>query len=211
MSLLVIDGLTGTGKSSVLTALISRLKTLQASYRVIYEEETFGELMDEIRAGVPENFCWRLKAVLNKLSELQTDWVILERFYLSYYALVPEWARYSEFDQQLNKLGAQLVLLTYPPERVAQRALYRYERQGWAEGYIDLYGSEAATLEALQTSLKQREKAFELSQLPKLKIDTSASDWTAYAELIQNWVSSPRMRTPLKRSSFRAHQNGSTF
>lgn len=189
MPLLVIEGLTGAGKSSVLAALSEGLQARDASCSIIYEEETFGELMDELnQPEPPADLLWRLKSVLAGLPEQTSDWIILERFHLSYYALLPEWERYREIDQQLVSLGARLVLLSYPPERVSERALYRHERVGWSEGYIALYGSEQAALEALQTSLSQREQAFSLSQLPKLRLDTSDRDWPAYAEHIRRWA-----------------------
>ena len=189
MPLLVIEGLTGAGKSSVLTALSEGLQARNASCSIIYEEETFGELMDELnQPEPPADLLWRLNAVLAGLSALTSDWVILERFHLSYYALLPEWERYRVIDQQLVSLSARLVLLSYPPEMVSERALYRHEREGWSEGYIALYGSEQAALEALQTSLIQREQAFNLSQLPKLRLDTSAADWKQTAVELMRWV-----------------------
>lgn len=192
MPIVILEGLTGAGKSSTLEALQAALQARGHNHKIIYEEETFGELMDELANGVEDSaLCHRLEAVLAGLSQ-GPELVILERFHPSYFALRPEWELYEAIDQRLDELGAQLVLLTYPPEKVVSRALYRNEREseGWSQGFIDLYGSEAAALSALSSSLRLRTEAVHMSALPLLTIDTSSMDWAGTANAILDWAQS---------------------
>jgi hypothetical protein len=63
---LVLEGLTGTGKTQTLAAL-RRLRALPAAF--VPEEETFGDLMDEIDSGAapPEFLVRRLVAACERL------------------------------------------------------------------------------------------------------------------------------------------------
>lgn len=194
MPLVILEGLTGAGKSSTLAALVQQLQAQSAELQIVYEEETFGELMAEM-AIRKENPCHRLQTIL---ARLQTDtagaqpkkWLLLERFHPSYYALLPDWSLYQAIDQQLAALGARLVLLGYPAEALASRALYRMEREaeGWSQGFLALYGSEALALAALETSRCQRIEACQLSALTCLEIDTSQQIWDVYATRILDWA-----------------------
>lgn len=189
MRLLLLEGLTGAGKSSTLASLQRRLRSAGAACAIFYEEATFGELMDELAAGVSgPQLCWRLETVLAMLPPPGVDWVILERFHPSYYALHPQWELYAGIDARLAQLGARLVLLDYPDDRLAERALYRHERSGWSDGWLQRAGSETAALAELGASLQARREAAARSRLPVLRLDTSARDWEQAAAAIQAWV-----------------------
>lgn len=92
---LIIDGVSGAGKSQTLAALKSQLEPVPPG-TFISEEETLGEFMGE---ELPRNDltgrekCWRLDAVMQKIEaagrENQPFWII-ERFHPTYYALMPE-------------------------------------------------------------------------------------------------------------------------
>lgn len=197
MPILILEGLTGAGKSSTLAALAQQLAAAGASCRIVYEEESFGELMDELADpqsatdGHP-GLCRRLEVILGELEAPVSPmpaWVILERFHPSYYALLPEWERYAAIDARLAALGAKLVLLGYPEDLIRTRALYRGEREaeGWSTGFIALYGSEQAALDALISSWRLRAEACERSAMPCLRLDTSDRDWDATAAAIRVW------------------------
>jgi thymidylate kinase len=183
---LLIEGVCGTGKSSLIAALERRVKAEGLPCQVISEEETFGELMDELQAPSPDwPLCQRLDNVLNSLPHrmIPDGWVILERFHPSYYAQIPELERYTAYDQRLAEWGFQLVLLDLPDQALAARSLYRYEREaeGWIEGNLSFYGSEALALQAFQTSQQRRRDYAQLSQMPVQRLDTSSQNWDALA------------------------------
>ncbi len=185
---LLIEGVCGTGKSSLIAALQARAEAEGLPCQVISEEETFGELMEELQAPSPDwHLCQRLDTLLESLpSRMNPDgWVILERFHPSYYAQIPEFERYTVYDQTLAEWGFQLVLLDLPDQALATRSLYRYEREaeGWITGNISFYGSEALALQAFQTSQQRRRDYAQLSQMPVQRLDTSSQNWKALAAL----------------------------
>lgn len=183
---LLIEGVCGTGKSSLIAALEQRAKAEGLPCQVFSEEETFGELMDELQAPPPDwSLCQRLDALLKSLpSRMNANgWVILERFHPSYYAQIPEVERYTAYDQRLAEWGFQLVLLDLPDQALKARSLYRYEREaeGWIAGNLSFYGSEAEAMAAFQLSQQRRRDYARLSQMPVLQLDTSAQNWATLA------------------------------
>jgi len=95
---LVVDGVTGAGKSSVLRALRSLLdaSTHGPLTEFIYEDDTLGDIMDQVRD--PD---WRkapsfeaLEAVVTRvekaLAAVPSRRFVLERFHLTAYALHPD-------------------------------------------------------------------------------------------------------------------------
>ncbi|HEY9841586.1 MAG: hypothetical protein ACAI44_08975 [Candidatus Sericytochromatia bacterium] len=192
MSLLILEGLTGAGKSSTLAELKTLIEASGQRLKIFYEEESFGELMEElaVAGGTFAGLCHRLEEILERLPELSADWVILERFHPSYYALCPDWELYRQIDDRLAQLQTRLVLLSYPEALAHARALYRSEREaeGWSAGFIARYGSETLALDALHSSLRLRAEAVSLSRLQTLTIDTSDQDWQGAARRILDWA-----------------------
>lgn len=188
---LIIDGVSGAGKSQTLAALKSQLEPVLPG-TFIYEEETLGEFMGE---ELPRNDltgrekCWRLDAVMQKIEAAgrgkQPFWVI-ERFHPTYYALMPEWQLYDQIDARLAELGFGLVLLKLPEQELGGRSLYRKDRDPnqWASGMIDLYGSEAGVIEAFSASQQRRLECLGRTRLPYLEIDTSSMAWETFAARI---------------------------
>lgn len=188
---LIIDGVSGAGKSRTLAALKSLLEPVSPG-TFIDEEETLGEFMGE---ELPRNDltgqekCWRLQAVMQKIEEAgrehQPFWVI-ERFHPTYYALLPDWQLYDHIDASLAELGFGLVLLRLPDQELGGRSLYRHDRDPnqWASGMIDLYGSEAGVIEAFRASQQRRIECLGRTRLPYLEIETSSMDWQTFAARI---------------------------
>lgn len=187
---LLIEGVSGTGKSSLIAALQARAAVDGHTCLVISEDETFGELMAELQAPAPGwNPCYRLDELLTHLP--QRIWpeacVILERFHPSYYAQIPEFERYQRYDQVLAEWGFELILLDLPDQALAARSLYRYERQaeGWIEGNLQFYGSEAQAIQAFQVSQQHRRDYAHMSQMPVQIWDTSDQNWEALANTLK--------------------------
>ncbi len=188
---LIIDGVSGAGKSQTLAALKAMLEPVLPG-NFIYEEETLGEFMGE---ELPRNDltgkekCWRLDAVMQKIeeagSEHQPYWVI-ERFHPTYYALLPEWQLYDQIDARLAELGFGLVLLRLPEQELGRRSLYRQDRDPnqWASGMIELYGSESGVIEAFRASQQRRLECLGRTRLPYIEIDTSSMAWETFAARI---------------------------
>lgn len=197
MRILIIEGVTGAGKSETLRAL-GRQPAFAAGLgpgRVISEEDTLGEVMDEIAqlGGPPARHVWRLDRVLAALEReskaAPEARFVLERLHLSYYALLPDWELYVPHERALERLGCASVLLTIDPAALAARSLDRADRRetDWTEGMIAHYGSRDATLAEIARSQQRRLDALTLTRLPTLVIDTTGQAWDDYAREILKW------------------------
>jgi hypothetical protein len=195
ISVLILEGVTGAGKSQTLRALQAHpaWPTLLRGGRVIPEEETLGEFMDELQQPdltITERLA-RLYRVLTELEHAafvadQAAGYVLERFHLSYYALLPDWQLYRPLEERLRALHSQLVLLAVAAEHMAQRALDRVDRQAstWTQEMIGYYGSREAALQTIALSQARRQASLALTMLPFVTIETTAMDWATYAEQI---------------------------
>jgi thymidylate kinase len=181
----LIEGVCGTGKSSLIAALTDRLNHQGQMPLVIDEDESFGELMAELDSPATA-LCWRLEQVLASLPErlTQTEVCILERFHPSYYAQIPQPELYTAYDRALAELGFSLILLDLPNSALRERSLYRYEREheDWIAGNISFYGSETQAIEAFQISQERRREYARLTRMPVRIVDTRSQNWQALAE-----------------------------
>ena len=195
MTGILIEGVTGAGKSETLRALIqhSGFSNLLDKGRVFNEDETFGEFMSEIQTpGVPSRHHFRrLENVLTQLERLdQQSGFVLERFHLSYYALLPDWDLFAEIDDRLSRLNCLTVLLHIPEEELEARCLDRDDRAAttWLADMVAHFGSREAALEAVVQSTRRRNAAARRSSLRLREIDTGTRDWKAYAnEIVKEW------------------------
>jgi hypothetical protein len=158
--LLILDGVTGAGKSSILRELVG---FFSPSLQVISENRTLGNVIsDSRRTGVPITFP-QAEAVLDTLradESLRGDgarepsrW-ILERFHPTYYSFFPDWALYSAMDTELHRMGARMVLLSMEAVGMRSRVVERPERAGtdWVQGMIDYYGCRDQVIAAAVAS-----------------------------------------------------------
>jgi hypothetical protein len=192
---LIIEGVTGAGKSQVIEALKRNpgLAELLGHGRIYPEDETFGEFMTELRE--PERtdieLCRRLAAVVADLKTGRKAWgpdygFVLERFHPSYYALLPDWELYRGFDQAVGRMDCKTILLTYPDSHAQVRGLYRQDRakDSWTADMLRTHGSPAGVAEAIALSQRRRAEGLKLSLLPSLTLDTSRMDWDDLANRI---------------------------
>lgn len=177
---LVIEGVTGAGKTSVLAALRRREAFSGFLGTELLEDQTFGELMDELKEPEDDESarCWRLWSALVRLERANGGFV-LERFHPSYYALLPDWSLYEELDEKLWRLGARVVLLSYDEALIDARALERPGAAGSLEAY---YGSKDAARKAVSDSMRRRRECLGRSALPWLELDASSMDWERCAD-----------------------------
>jgi hypothetical protein len=192
LSILIVDGVTGAGKTSVLGEL---RRQWSGDIEFIEESNTLGDLMNQIRDPV-----WRanptfeaLDTVLARLdrtlaAEPQRH-IVVERFQLTAFALFPDWSYYERFDERLRELGAVIVLLTFPPEQAEVRAVRRIDRDPWDTGMDAWYGSRLQAVEAVVDSQCRRWEGLSKTRLPFLHIDTRDQEWRRYAAtIIAYWM-----------------------
>lgn len=138
---------------------------------------------------------FRLHQVLTELEQValrsdQAASYVLERFHISYYALLPDWTLYRPFDDRLSMLHSRLVLLDFDAQQVEERALDRIDRRdsAWTKEMIAYYGSREEALRAIVLSQSRRRASLALTTLPAMTIDTTEMNWASYAnQIIAFW------------------------
>jgi hypothetical protein len=180
---IIIEGVTGAGKTSSIKALRSL-----APFDLIEEEATFGAFRAEFAAdadAASERARQRLDDILTRIEREKPRSYVLERFHFSQIALGSEWRRYREIDRRCAACGIKAVVLVLPEDRLLSRSLYRCEYDGtdW-QNLIQVYGSEAKALHAIRFSQQTRLDAIRQSELTGLLIDTTDKDWRAYAKTV---------------------------
>lgn len=185
---LIIEGVTGAGKSEVVAALLRNpgLQDLLGPGRAFTEDETFGEFMTEMHepGRLDTELCRRLAAVIEDLKTGRKAYgpdygFILERFHLSYYALLPDWELYRGFDQTVGRMGCKTVLLTYPDSHAQVRALYRPDRRdtSWTADMLRTFKTPEGVAEAVALSQRRRREGLQRSLLPSMELDTARMNW----------------------------------
>lgn len=185
---IILEGVTGAGKSSTLGALLGAAPD---TFEVFREEETLGEVMDELRDPSldDEARCRRMPPIVEALTSRRRPF-LLERFHPSYYALMPRVQLYDAIDAALHRLEAGLVLLHVPEKRLEERSFARAENPEWASGMASWFGSASAAIAAIRASQDRRLEYLQHTRLPSLMIDTTAKDWNAYATQIRRFLTS---------------------
>jgi thymidylate kinase len=185
---LIIEGVTGAGKTSI----IAELQTL-VPFERFDEDATFDDFMEDLKRDrelARDRANRRMGRILDAVASAEAPRnVLLERFHFSHVALDDDWASYDEIDRRCSAMGFKAVLLTIPEGQIATRSLYRAEYDGrdW-QGFVNRYGSEAPALQALESSQRRRIGALRQSRLEHVLIETSARDWRAYARQIAKWA-----------------------
>lgn len=197
---ILLEGVTGAGKTQTLRSLMEHqsFSGLLSSGRVYFEDETFGEFMSEIlQPTLPAKHHFRrLESVLGSLERdvqnVAEHGFVLERFHLSYFALMPDWNSYASFDERLTRLNCLTVLLNLPEDDLERRCIDREDRANtsWSNDIVQHFGSRPAVVGAIIQSIRRRQEAVQKSKLPVLEIDTSSQSWNKYAEqIIEAWKS----------------------
>lgn len=189
---LIVEGVSGAGKSRVLRLLRRRPEFRGAL--VLTERETFGELMSE-PLDRPA-FLRRLTACLERLARLPAGRACLvERFHPSYHALVPDWALYAPFDRRLKRLGFKLAVLRVPEAALARRSLDRTDRSPrWRAGMRAYFGGRGQALKALKTSQRRRLAAARRTTLACRICDAREGEWTRLAAEMAEFARGGRPR-----------------
>jgi thymidylate kinase len=189
VSLLILEGVTGAGKSSTIKALQSI-----AAFNLIGEETTFDDFMNAFSRD-PDTASslarGRLAAILDEVerADRSRDY-LLERFHYSQLALGSDWKWYREIDARCAALEGKVVVLTVPDDLLASRALYRAEYDGadWQQ-FVPRFGSEDKALGAIRAAQSARIAGVKQSALPFRLLDTSAQAWDRYASEIASYAS----------------------
>lgn len=190
MKNLIIEGLSGCGKSTIIRNLTKTFNKRNISHTVFDEEKTFGNLMDEIKDESAIDKCFRLNNVIQEIKQLNNELIIFERFHLSYYAVLSDWDLYSDIDLELGKNNFAIVLLTYNDNLIPERALNHFDIKNTdsLKLFIEYFGSLENAINAYKESQNKRIEALNKTKLDYIKIDTSEKSWTGYEQKILNFI-----------------------
>lgn len=187
---LIIEGVAGTGKSTLIQKMKDdpRFKADGSTAIFVSENETLGELMAELtdKSVSHEFYTHRLKSVITYLNIKKSDFVVLERFHHSYYALGIDWNLLTEIDKTLAALSFKTVLLDLDDSLFASRCIQRHERedQFWEESFISHFGSRENAITAFKESQVKRHEILKKSEIPSMVVNTSEMKWDQCLEKI---------------------------
>lgn len=187
MSVIIVEGVTGSGKTSTIKALRSLV-----TFQHFGEEATFNGFMRDFAAD-PELAARRARdRMATVLDAVETandsQRYVFERFHFSQLALGSDWKWYKPLDERCATLDCKVVALTVPDDQLASRSLYRaeYGDTDW-QGLVEHAGSEQGALKRIRRAQESRLDAIRMSRLEHLIIDTTAGDWIRYACEIADW------------------------
>ncbi len=184
-SSIIIEGISGAGKSKV----ISEIKKIMAgcspeNLEVIYENTTYGELMDELNdaSQTDSDRCKRLESVYDLIARETGKFFVIERFHPSYYAVMPEKDLYEKIDGKMAVLGFKLVLLSYSDEKLNERAFNHKDGGLGLAGRIETYfGGAEAAINKFIDSKRKREEYLKFTRMDHTIIMTDEMNWAQYA------------------------------
>jgi len=178
---IIIEGVAGTGKSTLLKKIRGCDFITDKKCVFISENETLGELFNELLSSRKSHSTYvkRLELVIDSIQKEQADFVFLERFHHSYYALGIEWNLLKPIDDLLFRLGFKTILLDLDDSDFESRCLKRpdHSAENWENDFIRLYGSEEKAIVAFKDSQERRRRMLKLSQLPSRLINTGQRRW----------------------------------
>jgi thymidylate kinase len=192
-SAIIIEGISGAGKSKVIAEIQKIMAGCRAeNLEVIYEDTTYGELMDELNDASKTDLdrCKRLESVYDELIAPETGkFFIIERFHPSYYAVMPEKDLYEMIDDKMAALGFKLVLLSYSDEKLYERAFnHKDGGPGLAERIEAYFGGAEAALNKFVDSKRKREEYLKFTHMDHTIIMTDEMKWAQYAIKILEFV-----------------------
>jgi len=203
---LILEGISGTGKTSVFEALAThtKMKLIPAKSRLVLSEhhtqrileleEKKGLLTPQHHLALMDHLVTFVEILNNRTCHRGWDsdhvqehdlFYLFERFHLTHVFRFAHmsWPQVASIDDRLNALGAMLCLLTVNAENLEKR-LFSRKNKCWLN-YLKQYGNTPA--EVVETLMLRQELALKLterSSLPVLIVDTSDNSIEQVTELI---------------------------
>ena len=193
---IILEGICGTGKSTVLSAVLSDQRWLGRGHassivlsehqtqRVLEPLEAEGALTADDSLGLLDELTCFLENADGRLR--RTGWLernrrnhllpfILERFHLThaYHYNHLDWDNLIDIDARLSKLNAKIVLLRLAEEDIENRIIGDKDKNNWAS-YISRFGNTDAEIKS--HFMRKQEKLLNIAEkscLRSLIIDTS--------------------------------------
>lgn len=187
MAILILEGVTGSGKSSTVRALQAC-----ASFKLYDEDATFDDFLTHFwdnPAAAARRAVKRFESILSEIEKDRDNDYLLERFHFSPIAVGSDPAWYHSINERCVALQCKTAVLTIPAPAVRERSLDRkeYGDKDW-QSLIARYGSVEASLGVLRAAQRRRVEAVQESGMPFLLLDTGAMAWEAYGLELARWI-----------------------
>jgi thymidylate kinase len=192
---LILEGISGTGKSAVLESLLAHphMQQLPALSRLVLTEhhtQRVLEILEQQEVLDSTHHISLLEDLVSFIERMQSrtssrGWnepglqsydlfFLMERFHLTHVFRFPDmnWNQVAHIDQRMRKIGAVLCLLTVDADILEER-LFSRENTCWLR-YLKRYGE---TPDAVVNAFMQRQtlaiRLAEQSSLPSIQLNTS--------------------------------------
>lgn len=208
---LLIDGIPGTGKSSVLAALLTNVSGFSDDNSLIvlneFQTQRVLEHKFRLKTLTKEDSVRLLETHLNYILSLNenlksSDWcnrnqtahrikVIFERFHFSHQFLYSDlkWSDFVHIDRAMKDLNFSFAALTISRDEIHKRLIdERRDNNNWMN-YISRFGrNENEIVDSFSRMQEIFLESYEKSSLPKMLIDTSnKSTFETTNEIINFW------------------------
>lgn len=192
---LIIEGISGTGKTAVLESLMNHpyIKNIPAMSRMVLTEhhtQRTLELLEQRGLLEPSHHLSLMNDVITFIESLHQrtvsrEWdhldfqeqdflFFLERFHLTHVFRFPHmsWDHVADIDHRLKQLGTILCLLTVSAETLEKR-LFSRRNECWLN-YLKRYGNtKTAVVDSFMNTQQIAVNLGELSNLPLIRLDTT--------------------------------------
>jgi adenylate kinase family enzyme len=204
MRRLIIEGITGTGKSTIYKKVVSKLTTCSGSnlfflneyitWRTFEKRESIKQSCEETFANISKFLKWLSSSYIN--ADLQNTshgqdeqpCYLMEGFHWNAYArgILSEDAFY-DIENKLNQLNFTIVLLVLSDSQIKSRSVIetrQFRTNGWSK-YLETLGDSD---DKIAVVFKERQNKYcdiySRSSLNKILINTDEKRWDDYVDRI---------------------------
>ena len=191
---LILEGIVGSGKSSILLFLRKQIIENGSSSLILDEAITERPLEPLSSSNVETSLLHlnRLVELMVRLYDLETAaqkpiesrvQFVLERFHFSHcldIAGFERFAAYADIDKQMMGLGSKLVVLTMKEDLIRERSVLstkKFRGEAWS-GYLEQIAETEEGVSAFYAAQQEHFIALcRMSTIPSMAVDTSNCDW----------------------------------
>jgi thymidylate kinase len=191
---LILEGIVGSGKSSVLRSLKKQLTEQDGSSMVLSEHIT-ERPMEPLRSANLEkslSHLGQLVCLIKQINDIEQSvqkypypsvQFILERFHFSHCLDIAGFEKFDAFveiDRQMESLGSKLVVLTLHEKLILDRSIVSTKKtrtEAWAKYLAQIADSDEGAAGYYKKQQDDFVSLCEKSEIPSMVVDTSNRDW----------------------------------
>ncbi len=203
MSLLIVDGIIATGKTSLVAQLQTEPEFLERPTKLVISEHITERVL-EGRSPTTDDRVALLKTTLSSIESLHriiqeskfaglakyAPCVILERFHLTHAANDRHLGPYMALDEVLANLNAHLAFLYHSEEALEERIEETRRQRGehWCT-YLDGFGGRQGALDHFRRLQERSWELYSCSVLPKVAFEARGQSIVALSrQVTASWL-----------------------